>query len=242
MFVIKVNKPTPAMKTHYLLLPFLLFTSHTGSAAPVQSLSAIQDALIGFVQSSLDPAGEYQITHTQIDPRLQLSACEQNLDVFVQSGEIRAGRNTLGVRCNGLNNWTIYSTVVVKSFIKVLVTTRQLNRNDKISPDYLATETRDISTLQHGYASDLSSVVNKQITRPVPAGSVLYSTYYAEPMLIKRGERVSIQSGKPGLVITSTGVAMMDGVKGQKISVKNVSSSRVIQGTVMNPGLVNVYF
>lgn len=230
------------MKTSILLLLPMLIASSIGTAATVQSLPAIQNAVTGYVQAALDPTGEYQITHAQLDPRLQLSACEQNLDVFVQSGELRPGRNTIGVRCNDPNNWTIYSTVLIKSYVKVLVTTQSLNRNDKIAPHYLTIETRDVAMLQQGYVNDPTVVADKLATRSIPAGSVLYSMHFAEPMLIKRGERVNIQSGKPGLAITSIGVAMMDGVKGQKISVKNVSSNRVIQGTVMNPGLVSVYF
>jgi flagella basal body P-ring formation protein FlgA len=35
---------------------------------------------------------------------------------------------------------------------------------------------------------------------------------------------------------------MMDGTQGQQISVKNVSSQRVIQATVVNSGLVSVFF
>lgn len=230
------------MKTPKLSLCLMLVASQIGAAVTNQSLPAIQDAVVNYVQSSLEEGGEYQITHSQLDPRLQLAACEQSLEVFVQSGVIRPGRNTVGVRCNGANSWTIYNTVLVKSFIKVLVTTQSLNRNDKINPESIVIETRDVSLLQPGYINDPGFLIDKVATRPVPAGSVIYSAYITEPRLVKRGERVNIQSGSPGLMITSEGVAMMDGAKGQKISVKNISSNRVIQGTVMYPGLVAVNF
>lgn len=229
------------MKTSKLSLCLLLITSQVGAVA-TQSLPAIQDAVVNYVQSSLEAGGEYQLTQSQLDPRLQLAACEQPLDVFVQSGAIKPGRNTVGVRCNGVNGWTVYNTVLVKSFVRVLVYTQSLNRNDKINPEALAIETRDVSLLQPGYITDPGSLIDKLATRPIPAGSVIYSAYVAEPRLVKRGERVNIQSGAPGLIITSAGVAMMDGAKGQKISVKNISSNRVVQGTVMNPGLVAVNF
>ncbi len=237
----KVNKSTPIMKTPKLSLCLMLVASQVGGAT-TQSLPAIQDAVVNYVQSSLEVGGEYQITHSQLDPRLQLATCEQALEVFVQSGVIKPGRNTVGVRCNGANSWTIYNTVLVKSFVKVLVLTQSLNRNDKINTEALAIETRDVSLLQPGYINDPSVLIDKLATRPIPTGSVIYSAYIAEPRLVKRGERVNIQSGAPGLVITSAGVAMMDGAKGQKISVKNISSNRVIQGTVMYPGLVAVNF
>ena len=229
------------MKTINLLLSLLLVSLNI-CAAEIQSLSVIQDAVNGFVSSQLDPTGEYQINNAQIDPRLQLPACEQPLDIFPQSGVIRPGRNTIGIRCSGSNNWTIYSTVIVRSFEAVLVLTKSLARHDRIGPDYLTSETRDTSTLQQGYLTDPQEILDKQATRFIPAGSVLYKSHYSEPTLVKRGERVSIKSGKPGLTITSIGVAMMDGIKGQQINVKNASSQRVIQATVVDPGLLNVFF
>lgn len=230
------------MKSINLLLCLQLFVSPLAAATTFQSLEAIQEAVQNFVQASLDPAGQYQISSAQIDPRLQLPACNEKLEVFPQSGNIRSGRNTVGVRCPGFDNWTIYSTVAIKSFEAVLVLTKPLSRNDKISLEHFTTETRDTSTLQAGYLTNPNDIINKQATRFVPVGSVLYRFHYSEPTLVKRGERVNIQSGKPGLLITSAGVAMTDGIKGQQISVKNISSQRVIQATVVDPGLVSVYF
>lgn len=231
------------MKTINLSLCLLLLASPLAAIATTfHPLETIQENVQSFVKASLDPAGQYQINSAQIDPRLQLPLCSEKLEIFPQSGNIRPGRNTLGIRCPGSDNWTIYSTVVIKSFEAVLVLTKQLSRNDKINLEHFTTETRDTSTLQVGYLTDPNNVINKQATRFIPAGSVLYRFHYSEPTLVKRGERVSIQSGKPGLLITSAGVAMMDGIKGQQINVKNVSSQRVIQATVVNQGLVNVYF
>lgn len=229
------------MKIINLSFCLLLFASPLTESASFQSLTAMQDAVQNFVQSSLDPAGQYQLSSAQIDPRLQLPSCSENLQIFSQSGNVKPGRNTIGIRCPGAENWTIYSTVAVKSFEAVLVLAKQLNRNDRIGPEHFTIETRDASMLQPGYLTDPNDIIDKQATRFIPVGSVLYRSHYSEPTLVKRGERVSIQSGKPGLLITSTGVAMTDGIKGQRISVKNVTSQRVIQATVVNLGLVNVY-
>ncbi|QPK61911.1 flagellar basal body P-ring formation protein FlgA [Methylomonas sp. LL1] len=230
------------MKTINLYLCLLLLLDQACLASPVQSLQAIQDAVNNFAQTALEPGGNYQINTLQIDPRLQLPACEQNLDIFAQSGELKPGRNTIGIRCSGSSNWTIYSTVLIKSFKEVLVLTKPLNKNETINPEQLKIETRDTATLQQGYISNLEEVINKQTTRFIPAGSVLTRMHYAEPTLIRRGERVNIQSGKAGLMITTAGIAMADGIKGQQISIKNASSKRIIQATVINPGLVSVSF
>ncbi|WAR44026.1 flagellar basal body P-ring formation chaperone FlgA [Methylomonas rapida] len=226
--------------TNFLCL--LLMTSQLSWAASTQSLQLVQDGVNSFVQSSLEPSGQYQISSAQIDDRLQLPECDQDLEFFAQSSEIKPGRNTVGIRCNGTNSWTIYSTVLVKSFKDVLVLAKQLNRGERITPAHLKTERRDIATLQQGYIVNPDDVLDKQATRFTPTGSVLNRMHYSEPTLVKRGERVNIQSGKAGLLISTMGVAMMDGIKGQQISVKNATSQRVIQATVLNPGVVTVNF
>jgi len=229
------------MKTSQFLC-VLLFSSVIYADSTTQSLPGIQNAVHRFVESALIPDGQYQISSAQIDERLQLPACGRDLEVSSQSGEIKPGRNTVGIRCSVPENWTIYSTVLVKSFKKVLVLSKQLNRHDTISAAHLSAETRDVATLQQGYLVAPADVLDKQAPRSLSAGTVLTRNHYAEPTLIKRGERVSIQSGRAGLLITSKGVAMMNGAQGQQIRVKNVSSQRVIQATVTRPGVVTVYF
>jgi flagella basal body P-ring formation protein FlgA len=226
-------------KSHALML---LFVSQASVALPMQSLQAIQDAVSQYVKSSLNADGKYQITAPQLDSRLQLPLCEEPLQIYAQAGEIKAGRNTIGVRCNGSKNWTIYSVVQVKSYKDVLVLTKPLRRNEIIRAEHLVSETRDIGTLQQGYLLDPADIVNKQATRNLVTGSVLNKLSYEDLTLVKRGERVNIQSGKPGLLISATGMAMMDGAKGEKISVKNIASQRVIQAVVVDSGQVSVFF
>ncbi len=229
------------MKTIKLHALMLLFVSQVSIASPTQSLQSIEDAVMTYVKSSLEVGGNYQITETQFDPRLQLPLCEQPLQVFAQ-GEIKAGRNTIGVRCGGSKSWMIYSVVGIKSYKDVLVLSKSLRRNEMIRAEDIVTETRDIATLQQGYVLDPAEVINKQASRNLAAGSVLNKLSYEELILIKRGERVNIQSGKAGLLISATGTALTDGAKGERISVKNITSQRVIQGIVVDPGLVSVPF
>lgn len=230
------------MKTMPINILLLLLIGKTCLASPMQSIEAIQRDVDQFIKSSLEPDGNYQIGKAQIDPRLQLPACDQALELFAQSGAIKPGQNTVGIRCNAGKAWTIYSVVAIKSFKEVLVLAKPLRRNDIIRPEHLTTQTRDSGTLQQGYLSDPNELVNKQATRNIPVGSVINRTHYSDMLLIKRGERVNIQSGKVGLLISAPGIAMMDGAKGQQISVKNASSNRVIQATVTDSGVVSVYF
>jgi flagellar basal body P-ring formation protein FlgA len=236
------QKNDSLMKTIKLHALMLLFVSQASIASPTQSLQSIQDAVSKYIKSSLEADGNYQIADTQLDPRLQLPLCEQPLKVFSQAGDIKAGRNTIGVHCSGSKSWTIFSVVPIRSYKDVLVLSKPLRRNEVIRFEHLATETRDIATLQQGYLLDPAEVINKQTVRNLAAGSVLNKLNYVELTLIKRGERVNIQSGKDGLLISAAGIAMTDGAKGERINVKNIASQRVIQAVVVDAGVVSVYF
>jgi flagella basal body P-ring formation protein FlgA len=63
-----------------------------------------------------------------------------------------------------------------------------------------------------------------------------------EPKLIKRGERVNIRTSNQNLVISMAGIAMMDGIKGQNIRIKNIKSKQIVHATVEKPGQVVVTF
>ncbi|WP_445371565.1 flagellar basal body P-ring formation chaperone FlgA [Methylomonas sp. HW2-6] len=220
----------------------LMLVCATAWGGSTQSGQQIQDAINQFVRSTLESGGKYEINLTPLDPRLQLPVCEQALQVFAQTGEIKPGRNTVGVRCYGDKGWTIYSTVLLKSFKDVLVLNKSMQRNDIIRAEHLAVETRDAGMLPQGYLADMSDVLDKQAARNIPAGSVLNRQHVADPTVVRRGERVNIESSKAGVVISAMGAAMGDGAKGQKISVRNLSSNRVIQAVVVNAGQVSVNF
>jgi flagella basal body P-ring formation protein FlgA len=229
------------MKKLLVLMAFL-WMSPALQAGAVQTIESIQDAVMTFVKAGLDGEGEYQITMPQMDNRLQLPQCDQPLQLFVQSGAIKAGRNTIGVACKGSANWTIYSVVPVKAFKNVVVLTKPMRRRDIFTADTLATEARDISGLPPGFIVNTADILNKQASRNLSAGMVLNKLAIEEVTLVKRGDRIKIESGQGGMSISTMGVAMSDGVNGERISVKNSSSQRVIQAVVVGAGVVSVAF
>jgi flagella basal body P-ring formation protein FlgA len=220
----------------------LLFSLSAAMAAEVQSIASIQQAVSAFVAANLDNSGHYKTEAAPLDQRLSLPLCDNSLQVFLQAGELKPGRNTLGVRCTGGQNWMIYNQVAVKLYKDVLVLTKPLRRNEIITAEAISHETREVSALQQGYLLEPADIINKQATRNLAIGSVLIPSSYADLTLVKRGERVNIQLGKAGMSISSAGTALMNGAKGERISVKNISSQRVIQAVVIDAGLVSVNF
>lgn len=224
-----------------LILLFAGYTQQT-TASQTQSISSIQDAILHYIDSSLAPETDYEVRLGQLDSRLKLSDCSQPLDVFTHSHSIKPGRNSVGVKCIGTKKWTIYTSTIIKIFKKVVVLSQPIHRGEIFNINNLQLENRDISTIRSGYLTDPLDIANKQATRNLGLGSVINKSNYSAPKLIKRGEKVNINISSQNLNISVMGIAMMDGIKGQNIRVKNEKSHQIVQATVVQSGQVIVIF
>lgn len=232
------------MKKLNLILIIWLFTAHIPYiwASQIQSASSIQTVVHQFVSSHLPSDTEHKLKIGQFDQRLKLPQCSQSLEAFIRSSSLKPGRNSIGIRCNDKKKWTIYTSVNIGIYKNVIVLAQPVQRGEIFSTTTLKLEKREISSLRSGFLTDTLMIVNKQATRNLSLGYVLNKSNVAEPKLIKRGEKVYINVNSLNLNISMAGIAMMDGIKGQNIRVKNIKSQQIVQATVARPGLVVVNF
>jgi flagella basal body P-ring formation protein FlgA len=123
-----------------------------------------------------------------------------------------------------------------------VVLSQPIQRGEIFTRQHLAIEKREVSNLREDFVTQIEQIENKQATRQLNTGTILSLRTLVEPKLIKRGDKVVISTTKPDFSIRMSGVAMMDGAKGQLIKVKNQNSGRIINATVIEPGLVSVNY
>jgi len=225
----------------------LIFFSPLLYAGKFQDLQAVQNLFKTFLDTQLaknvavtdDVTISYQLS--KLDNRLKLPACAQRPEVFVPKGPLKAGRNTLGIRCRANKGWTIYSSVTIKMIKPVLVMAQSLNRGEQLTKQHLRYQKMDIGLLRQGYLSNPEAILNKQAKRYLSAGTLVNPRFFEAPDLVKRGEIVKIQAKSPSFQISMAGIALMNGKEGQNIRVKNIASKRIIQARVAKPGLVTIF-
>jgi flagella basal body P-ring formation protein FlgA len=166
--------------------------------------------------------------------------CTKPLEAYKINNLIKAGRVSIGVHCNGEKKWSLFVSALIKGYEAVIVLTRPVQRGEIITRQHLAIEKKDISSTKGDYATVFEQVENKQAARNMPAGAILGTRSVVEPAMIKRKDKVIIRTGQAAFLIEMSGIALMDGIKGQIIRVKNESSGRIITGTVLEPGVVLV--
>jgi len=232
------------MKKINFILSFILLASQsqTGYAAKTQSINSIQGATRQYIIDNLDASTDYKIKLGKIDTRLKLPLCTEPLEISTPKISLKAGRNSIGVRCNSKKKWAIYTSAIISIYKDVIVLSQPIQRGEMYSTNHLYLEKREISTLRSGFFTNPLNIINKQATRNLNIGSVISKTNITEPKLIKRGEKVTINLSSPNLTISVAGISLMDGVKNQNIRIKNIKTKQIVQATVVKQGQVVVSF
>jgi flagella basal body P-ring formation protein FlgA len=227
-----------ALQVALILSSLLIPVVCSGTTLTVTQIrSAITDYLINQVSAG---NSEMEIGRIGIDNRLNLPECTLPLVIDTAPGQPLRGNTTLGVRCQGVQPWTVYVPVEIRLLREVLVSSRPLRRNTTISATDLIVEKRDISKIRTMPITDMTEAIG-QVTRfHIAQGMVLSENLLELPTLVTRGQQVTILAQGPGLTISATGVALVDGVMGELVSARNLLSNKTISGVVTGSGVIEV--
>ncbi|MDX1250719.1 MAG: flagellar basal body P-ring formation protein FlgA [Gammaproteobacteria bacterium] len=206
-----------------------------------QPLEGIQETAKNFIQQQLpNPGGRLEIDAGALDTRLRLPACAETLEAFSPPGGRRTGNTSVGVRCHQPKPWSIYVPVNVKIHATVLTARLALRRGDVIGAEDFQLVERDVAALPEGHFSTPEQIVGRIAKRPVTAGSPYTPAMLEAPRLVRKGDLVTLLAEIAGVNVRMTGKALADGAAGTSIQVSNLSSQRVIEGTVIAEGVVKV--
>jgi len=120
-----------------------------------------------------------------------------------------------------------------------LILTRSLRRGDIISEADITV--RQIRVSRPGvFASRVSDVVGRSITRNLSQGEALPLNLVIDTPIIERGKSVTILVRSGGLVVKTRGEAMESGALGDTIRVRNITSRTVVTAVVVTDDTVEV--
>lgn len=216
-------------------------------AAPITLPEEIIGAAEGFLEFSVEDylqrseiAARHEIQVNALDPRLRLAACDSDLTQRLESPAQPVGRVTVRVSCQGSSPWTLFVPAQVRLFRPVAVLKNPLKRDSVIGPDDIAMIEQDVGLLQRGYISDPQQAIGRKLTRSLQADQVLTPAILQLAESVRRGDQVVITARSGGISVRMQGEALSGGSSGQQISVRNLSSQRVVRARVTGPGQVEV--
>lgn len=214
----------------------------TARAGNVQSHDSIRQAAEEYISSAVTASHgkSPDVRASGLDSRLRLSECELPLETFLPTGGKLLGNTTVGVRCTGTKPWTLYVPVKSSLFGQVVVAAQPLTRNHVMQAEDMKLEDRDLAQLHSGYFTDSEKLIGMKVTRTVALNATLNPALVKEPLAVKRGQRVSLVANTSGIEVSMVGEAMADGVTGERIQVRNLSSKRVLDGIVRSANVIQV--
>lgn len=182
----------------------------------------------------------HEIQVNPLDPRLRLAACDSDLTQSLESPAQPVGRVTVRVSCEGSTPWTVFVPAQVRIFRPVVVVKTALRRDSIIGAGDVALVEQDVSLLNRGYVTEVEQVIGRKLTRATRADQVLTPAMLQLAEAVRRGDQVVISARSGGINVRMQGEALSGGTLGQQISVRNLTSQRVIRARVAGPGQVEV--
>lgn len=162
-------------------------------------------------------------------------------ELLVDAGkQLTLGRNSIQVSCATLSNWSLMLTAEIEVWREVVVIRDHLSRGERINLNSLTLQERNIGSLQRGYFTDLSDVSGNVSKRSLRAGVAIDPSMIDLPIIIHRGQEVTLRVVHPGLSVNMKGIALSKGRKGDVIKVKNSRTDKVLFGTIIHANLISI--
>lgn len=224
------------MKMRNVVTIMFLCTSH-GLFAEALPLA---DIARQFIATSLPKAprhAERRIEVSDPDARIRLSTCHSQIEAFWPNHGRKSGHTIIGLRCQDKDGWKIYLPARITEWQSVLVTTRPLARGHRLNAE-------DVMLQKHA----IDQIRGFNFTNPEDlVGATLKVSMHAETPIssqnictICRGDLVIIKVKGTDFAVSTKGEALSFGNVGDIVTVRNLSSKRLITAEVLAPNAVQV--
>lgn len=243
-----INPRMSGMPSLPALITALLLLATSGGTAEARPLAVTAaghtdpEALAGvvhdFVHRQAATLPGQAMVNVDVSHLTGLPACH-DLQTFLHGSRALRARMSVGVRCLAPAIWTVRVPVTLSVQGFFYTPNRDLEPGQTLTLDDLVTREGDILTLPRGVVSDPGLILDRIVTRRIPAGTTIKAAALRDPRSVVRGQTVRTQALGPGFVVSSEGRTLEDGAPGEQIRVRT-PSGQVISATVLDAHTVQV--
>lgn len=211
------------------LLTLVSLSATSAGAATSQSHSAIRDTVAAFVRAQTQAVpGKVTIQVAEIDRRTVLPACSA-LEAFLPPGAQLNGNSSVGVRCNGKQNWSLFVQVNVKISVNMLTANKTLQQGQIVRAEDLGSLSSE--SLQAGTMTDPAQAIGKVMKFGIGAGQILRHDMLRASYTVKQGQTVQLHVVGSGFSVSAEGIALNNAAEGDTTSART-TSGQVVSGIV----------
>ena len=117
--------------------------------------------------------------------------------------------------------------------VQVIVLTKNLSVGTILSASMLEYVDADVSSVSGDQILKIEGIEERELIRGMTAGEALRLSDTRPAILVKKGDSVIITiNGRGGLEVSATVEALDNGIIGQQISVRNITSGKIVKAIV----------
>ena len=148
----------------------------------------------------------------------------------------------MAVQVDGKNRGQLTLSGWVNRYEPVVCTTRYIPRGRTLTAEDVVLKKINTSKAPARLVRMPENAIGKQAKSSLRAGRAVCLNRLVSPPLIEKGDRVKILASSGGIQVTTLGVAMNEGRKGDQIKVENITSNKMVVGRVADHATVEVLF
>ena len=121
--------------------------------------------------------------------------------------------------------------------VRIVVPAHDIARGEVIGETDLTYATVDGGSLMAGVPTKIEEIAGMQARRVLSAGQPFRGDDVRRPIVIAKGQTVTMQFSAPGVELVAMGRAMSEGGIGDTVTIQNPASFRMVSATVIAPGV-----
>jgi len=172
-----------------------------------------------------------------------LTACGAALRLTaLEGGDPLQERRRFELVCPGQGGWTVAVNARVEIYLPAVHAKGVIERGQTIAADDVKLERINLGKANRGFYHRVDEVVGLAAKRRLRPNQALSPALLAQAPVVRRGQRVTIVASRDGVHASTPGEALSDGVPGEVIQVRNLSSEKIIDAKVVEAGVVTSTF
>jgi len=178
-----------------------------------------------------EPQAEVTVVTTRAAP-----ACGR--DVAIEALDTRSPqRMRFLARCSDVPGWRYEYVVRARLTAMVAIAAAPVVAGEALTNGQVTIERRDISNIADPITipEDAVGQMSRRMLRP---GDILRSGQLSSPVMVKRGDAVTMIARRDGIEVSTAGEALDAGARGAMVRVRNANSGQVVRMRVAGPGTV----
>ena len=202
----------------------------------------LQSQVYAFIEHTLisnntrDANDIVRIQVRDIDERIDIPFCDRPFEFTTNTDYQQQANMSIKVSCSN-TNWYLFMHASVMVIQEVVVSSDNLSPGTLLSSRNLEVIEIDKNRLRGSTFSSIEQIVGARIKRRTRSGNIIDDRMLC---FVCKGDRVTIAAISAGLSIKVYGVAEEDGVLGDTIQVRNLSSDKLVFAKIASTSQVEI--